>query len=80
MSALQTYHICFRPRIRNGISTKAHQFALLYVPEKGILLTAPPPRAGPGYELHRGMGYYKIHSEPKTWHEARQICVQEGVT
>jgi len=40
--------------------------------------TAPPPRAGPGYELHRGVGYYKIHSEPKTWHVARQICVQEG--
>jgi hypothetical protein len=24
------------------------------------------------------MGYYKIHSEPKTWHEARQICAHEG--
>ena len=24
------------------------------------------------------MGYYKIHSELKTWHEARQICAQEG--
>jgi len=41
-------------------------------------LTAPPLRAGPGYELHRGVGYYKIHSELKTWHEARQICAQEG--
>jgi hypothetical protein len=24
------------------------------------------------------VGYYKIHSELKTWHEARQICAQEG--
>ncbi|XP_023724386.1 hemolymph lipopolysaccharide-binding protein isoform X3 [Cryptotermes secundus] len=41
-------------------------------------LTAPPIRAGPGYELRRGVGYYKIHTEPKTWQEARQICEQEG--
>jgi hypothetical protein len=24
------------------------------------------------------VGYYKIHSELKKWHEARQICAQEG--
>lgn len=42
------------------------------------LFTAPPIRAGPGYELRRGVGYYKIHTEPKTWHEALQICEQEG--
>jgi hypothetical protein len=24
------------------------------------------------------VGYYKIHSERKTWHEARKICEQEG--
>jgi hypothetical protein len=24
------------------------------------------------------VSYYKIHSELKTWHEARQICAQEG--
>jgi len=23
------------------------------------------------------VGYYKIHTVPKTWHEARQICAQE---
>jgi hypothetical protein len=23
------------------------------------------------------VGYYRIHSEPKTWQEARQICAQE---
>jgi len=40
-------------------------------------LTAPPFRA-PGYELHNGVGYYKIHSEYKTWHEARKICAEEG--
>jgi len=45
---------------------------------KYSLFTAPPLRAGPGYELHRGVGYYKIHSERKTWHEARKICAQEG--
>jgi hypothetical protein len=42
------------------------------------LFAAPPLRAGPGYELHRGVGYYKIHTELKTWQEARQICAQEG--
>jgi hypothetical protein len=24
------------------------------------------------------VGCYKIHSERKTWHEARKICAQEG--
>jgi hypothetical protein len=81
MRALQTHHFCFGHRIPDGIGIEqsdAPQIALLYVPHQGFLFTAPPPRAGPGYELHRGVGYYKIHSEPKTWHEARQICVQEG--
>ena len=59
------------------ISQSFTQFALLDVSQKGFLFTAPPLRA-PGYELHRGMGYYKIHSEPKKWYEARQICAQEG--
>jgi len=44
---------------------------------KSFLFTAPPLRAT-GYELHSGVGYYKIHSERKTWHEARKICAQEG--
>ena len=44
---------------------------------KDFLFSAPPLRA-PGYELHPGVGYYKIHSERKTWHEARKICAQEG--
>jgi hypothetical protein len=80
MCALEAHHFCFRHRIHDGIGTEqseAHHFALLYVSQKGFLFTAPPIRA-PGYELHRGVGYYKIHSEPKKWHEARQICAQEG--
>ena len=44
---------------------------------KDFLFTAQPLRAT-GYELHPGVGYYKVHSELKTWHEARQICAQEG--
>jgi hypothetical protein len=24
------------------------------------------------------VGYYKVHSEPNTWHEARRICALEG--
>ena len=51
---------------------------LLVFPHTRFMFTAPPLRAGPGYELHRGVGYYKLHSELKTWHEARQICAQEG--
>lgn len=41
-------------------------------------LTEPPLRAGPGYVLHPGVGYYKLHSERKNWHAAREICAQEG--
>ena len=81
LCVLQAHHICLSHKIPDGIGTEqsgAHQCALLYVPQQGFLFTAPPLRAGPGYELHRGVGYYKIHSEPKTWHEARQICAQEG--
>ena len=75
-----SHHFCFRHRIHVGIGTdqsEAHQFALIDVSQKGFLFTAPPLRA-PGYELHRGVGYYKIHSVRKNWHEARQICAQEG--
>jgi len=79
--ALRAHYFCFGHRTHNGIGTdqsEANQFALLDVPHQGFLFTAPPHHAGPGYELHRGVGYYKIHSEPKTWHEARQICAKEG--
>ena len=80
MCALQAHYFCFSPRIPDGTGTEqseGQQFALLNVYQKGSLFTAPPLRA-PGYEFHRGVGYYKIHSELKTWHEARQICAQEG--
>lgn len=52
--------------------------ALLLLRRCYPLFTAPPLRAGPGYELHRGIGYYKVHSEPRTWQEARRICADEG--
>nr|CAD7452197.1 unnamed protein product [Timema tahoe] len=39
---------------------------------------APPPRAGPGYELFPGLGYYKLHQEHTTWEEARRTCLKEG--
>ena len=42
------------------------------------MYAAPPPRAGPGYELYPRIGYYKLHEEPKTWKEARDICEEEG--
>jgi len=80
MCALQAHYFCSGHRIPDGTGTEqseAQQFAPLDVPQKCFLFTAPPLRA-PGYELHRGVGYYKIHSELKTWHEARQICAQEG--
>nr|CAD7438672.1 unnamed protein product [Timema bartmani] len=38
----------------------------------------PPPRAGPGYELFPGLGYYKLHQEHTTWEEARRTCLKEG--
>ena len=78
--ALQAHYFCFGHRIPDGTGTEQSEvqhFVLLDVPQKGFLFTAPPLRAQ-GYELHRGVGYYKIHGELKTWHEARQICAQEG--
>ncbi|CAG2058159.1 unnamed protein product [Timema podura] len=42
------------------------------------LVKAPPPRAGPGYEAIHGLGYYKLHTELKTWEEARRVCAEEG--
>lgn len=46
-------------------------------------ITAPPPGPPlgyhpPEYELFPGVGYYKFHTTPKTWDEARRICQQEG--
>ncbi|XP_069701777.1 hemolymph lipopolysaccharide-binding protein-like [Periplaneta americana] len=43
---------------------------------KGALMPKGPPSAG--YELLSGLGYYKMHTEPTTWHEAFNICTQEG--
>jgi len=80
MCSPKVHYFWFSHRIPDGTGTEqsvAQQFVLLDVPQKCFLFTAPPLRA-PGYELHRGVGYYKIHSELKTWHEARQICAQEG--
>jgi len=73
ISVLATEHLM----VLSQSSQRLKQFALHDLPQKGFLFTAPPLRA-PGYELHRGVGYYKIHSGLKTWHEARQICAQEG--
>jgi len=78
--ALQAHYFCFGHRILDGTVTEqseVQQIALLDVPQKGFLFTVPPFRAQ-GYELRRGVGYYKIHSVPKTWNEALQICAQEG--
>ncbi|XP_069694739.1 hemolymph lipopolysaccharide-binding protein-like [Periplaneta americana] len=35
-----------------------------------------PPAAG--YDLVPGLGYYKLHTDVKTWHEALRACEQEG--
>jgi hypothetical protein len=40
-------------------------------------VTAPPRRPRQDYQLVPGLGYYKLHTEPQAWLEARQICVQE---
>ncbi|PSN42527.1 Hemolymph lipopolysaccharide-binding protein [Blattella germanica] len=39
-----------------------------------------PPKAGKtveGYKLVPGVGSYKLHMNPKTWDEARQVCEEE---
>nr|CAD7432915.1 unnamed protein product [Timema monikensis] len=41
-------------------------------------LTAPPPIAGPDYELFPGVGYYKLHMSPLNWDQARKACISEG--
>ena len=33
---------------------------------------------GSDYELIRDLAYYKLHTEPQTWHTAQVICHQEG--
>ncbi|XP_063243019.1 hemolymph lipopolysaccharide-binding protein-like [Bacillus rossius redtenbacheri] len=44
----------------------------------GATVTVPPRRAGPGYELFPGLGYYKFHPETQVWDDARRTCDQEG--
>ncbi|XP_069695698.1 hemolymph lipopolysaccharide-binding protein-like [Periplaneta americana] len=41
-------------------------------------ITAPPQRPGRDYELVQDFGYYKLHTEPRNWHNAREKCVKEG--
>ncbi|XP_069671354.1 hemolymph lipopolysaccharide-binding protein-like [Periplaneta americana] len=41
-------------------------------------VTAPPRIPSPNYELIPELGYYKLHTEGRNWHDARQICAQEG--
>ncbi|XP_069694814.1 hemolymph lipopolysaccharide-binding protein-like [Periplaneta americana] len=36
------------------------------------------PSASLGYNLVAGLGYYKFHTDRKTWHEAQKICEKEG--
>ncbi|KAJ4446199.1 hypothetical protein ANN_12893 [Periplaneta americana] len=36
------------------------------------------PSRGLGYDLAPGFGYYKLHTDVKTWHEALKACEQEG--
>nr|CAD7430558.1 unnamed protein product [Timema monikensis] len=42
------------------------------------LFIAPPRRAGPGYEMFPGVGYYKFHTDPQVWEDARRTCAKEG--
>ena len=32
----------------------------------------------PLYEYVKGLGYYKLHVDPKTWIEAKTVCEKEG--
>ncbi|PSN41356.1 Hemolymph lipopolysaccharide-binding protein [Blattella germanica] len=45
-----------------------------------IATISEPPRLnlGPGYEFVPGLGYYKIHTDVKTWHGAYATCAKEG--
>ncbi|XP_069681411.1 hemolymph lipopolysaccharide-binding protein-like [Periplaneta americana] len=36
------------------------------------------PSPGPDYELIPGLGYYKIHTNIKSWGEAVEVCYSEG--
>jgi hypothetical protein len=35
-------------------------------------------KAPPDYELLPGLGYYKFHTDIKTWEKARDVCEKEG--
>nr|CAD7425410.1 unnamed protein product [Timema monikensis] len=41
-------------------------------------VTGPPLRAGPGYEMVPGIGYYKFHTQAQLWEDARRTCAREG--
>ena len=36
------------------------------------------PRPETDYDLVPGHGYYKLHTDPQSWHTARVTCFQEG--
>ncbi|KAJ4446202.1 hypothetical protein ANN_12896 [Periplaneta americana] len=40
--------------------------------------SAPRGPSSPGYDLVPGLGYYKLHTDVKSWHEALKTCEQEG--
>jgi hypothetical protein len=50
------------------------------VPPKDEDAEAPKSRrkAPADYELLPGLGYYKFHTDIKTWDKARTICEKEG--
>ena len=40
--------------------------------------STPKPAVYPGYDLVPGFGYYKLHTDVKSWDEALLTCEKEG--
>ncbi|KAJ9590456.1 hypothetical protein L9F63_016487, partial [Diploptera punctata] len=56
-----------------GIETVDLKATVIAPPAKSILTAGPE-----GYDLVTGLGYYKLHTDYKTWEEALIACEAEG--
>ncbi|KAJ9590458.1 hypothetical protein L9F63_016489 [Diploptera punctata] len=60
-------------RTCQGIETVDLKATVIAPPAKSILTAGPE-----GYDLVPGLGYYKLHTDMKTWEEALIACEAEG--
>jgi hypothetical protein len=61
------------------MTTRSHPVPFTVPPRDGDIEEQKPCLKPPAdYELLPGLGYYKFHTDIKTWDKARDICENEG--